>query len=138
MRRFNVVSFAILALGAVARSSPILAEECPALDAWFQPSGTPTPSNSEPKRGVDCEFYQRAWQQFLYATYKVDGTPRFLTAPYKRYGDLFGSDKAAGLFAGKISELILAPRTIEHASTTDAEDIFQAGSNGILIVITQF
>jgi hypothetical protein len=133
MRRSGLVIYVTFALSALNFSSSSLAEDCQAPDAWFKGSGTPVPSNSEPKRGVDCEFYQRAWQQFLYVTDKVANSPRFLKAPYKTYSDLFGTDKPAGLLAGKTTELILAPRTIEHASTTDAEDIFQAGSNGILI-----
>src|SRR5450631_4011613 len=109
-------------------------EECPAAKAWFAAGGTPAPSNSEPKRGNDCEFYQRAWQTFLYVTNLVDRSPRLLS--YKTYGEVFGIDPKAGPLGVAESGarmIVLAPRMMKTAQAADAEDIFQAGSNAILL-----
>ena len=107
------------------------AEECPAPRQWFSSSAVPTPGDAEPRRGVDCDFYQRAWQQFLFATESVSGKPRFFG--YKSYSDLFGRDDHAGLFSSSVQMMVLAPRTAESAQVEDAEDVFQAGSSAILI-----
>jgi hypothetical protein len=132
MRRYLKIS-TLLFLAAGSMTTTAGAEDCPAPAAWFKNSGTPPPPMTEPKRGVDCEFYQRAWQTFLFSTDQVKGTPRFLTVNYKTYAQVFGEDKPAGLLRGPGDMLILAPRTIESALTTEAEDVVQAGSNSILI-----
>jgi hypothetical protein len=109
-------------------------ENCPAAKAWFAASGTPAPSNAEPKRGNDCEFYQRAWQTFLYVTGLVYRSPLLLS--YKTYGEVFGVDLKAGPLGVAESGarmIVLAPRLIKAAQAADAEDIFQAGSNAILL-----
>jgi hypothetical protein len=121
-----------------------LAEECPAAKEWFATAGAPAPSNAEPKRGIDCAFYQLAWQTFLYVTDQINGSPRLLS--YETYSDVFGSDPNSGLLAPALSQtklltamerlnrpLVLAPRLQKSGQDIDAEDILQAGSSAILI-----
>jgi hypothetical protein len=135
--------FALLLVGALAgiTGAARADENCPAPEAWFKASGTPVPPTSEPKRGDDCAFYQRAWQTFLYSTDTKGGQPRFLAPPYKSYLQVFGTDEPAGLALPAASKtlvatsrmLVLAPRNMEVARVTEAEDIQQAGSKAILI-----
>ncbi|HEU0368493.1 MAG TPA: hypothetical protein VFR42_04760, partial [Candidatus Acidoferrum sp.] len=136
-RFFALLVGAFLGLSGAAYAD----EDCPAPKTWFQAKGTPVPPTSEPKRGDDCEFYQRAWQTFLYSTDKKGDQPRVLTPPYKSYLQVFGTDVPAGLVlpvasktvAATSNMLVLAPRNMEVARVTEAEDVFQAGSSAILI-----
>jgi hypothetical protein len=130
----RLIAGMLLALFVLVTQTARAEENCPAAKAWFAASGTPAPSNSEPKRGNDCEFYQRSWQTFLYVTDLMDRSPRLLS--YKTYSEVFGIDKKVGALG--VSEsgprmVVLAPRLIKAAQAADAEDIFQAGSNAILL-----
>jgi hypothetical protein len=114
-------------------------EDCAAPTDWFAGSETPEPLTAEPKADDDCEFYQRAWQQFLRATDGASGSPRFVT--FDSYADVFGADRLLGLLPTQATKtelvrakgLILAPRLIKSRQPTDAEDVLQAGSSAILI-----
>ncbi|MDA9406903.1 hypothetical protein XH80_09190 [Bradyrhizobium sp. CCBAU 45384] len=125
----------LIVVSLLISASLAVAEECPAAPGWFSAGGAPVPSNSEPSRGNDCEFYQRAWQTFLYVTDNIDGTPRLLS--YKTYSEVFGTDPKVGSLGAvanaKGRMLELAPRLMKAAQTTDAEDVLQAGSNAILL-----
>jgi hypothetical protein len=114
----------------------VAAENCPASPAWFATSGTPKPSTSEPKRGDDCAFYQRAWQTFLFVTQPIAGKPRFLSFP--TFATVFGSDPKIGLERSRgDSRMVLAPRLRKHGERSDTQfgedDISQAGSDTVLL-----
>jgi hypothetical protein len=133
----NQVMMLVIAAVLVCSSAFARAEECPAPKEWFSTSGVPLPSDAEPRRGADCDFYQRAWQNFLYATDGAQEAPRFTT--YKSYNDEFGTDRLAGLLASPEAQspskrlMTLAPRLMKAAHSTEAQDILQAGSSAILI-----
>jgi hypothetical protein len=131
MRR---IIFCLLTLCLLVPTVSARAEDCPAPKAWFSKTGTPVPSNAQPKRGNDCAFYQLAWQTFLYVTDQTNGSPRLLS--YETYLDVFGADAKAGLLTSvdrRNRLLVLAPRLLKTAQSVDAEDIDQAGSNAVLI-----
>jgi hypothetical protein len=131
----RVYAAMLTVLALLISGSPATAEECPASKDWFSVHGAPVPPNSEPKRGNDCAFYQRAWQTFLYVTDNVNGAPRLLS--FKTYGEVFGVDPKVGPLGvvadAKERTLVLAPRLIKTAQATDAEDVFQAGSKAMLL-----
>jgi hypothetical protein len=120
-----------------ASSSQVAEEECDADAAWFSGKPVAKPVNTEPTRGDDCQFYQRAMQHFLYAVQGNADSPRFLS--YQSYADLFGADLKAGLVSGARDPngnqklMVLAPRLEKAAQTAEAGDIFQAGSNAVLL-----
>ena len=107
------------------------AESCAAPKVWFAPRGTPAPPTSEPKRGYNCEFYQRAWQTFLYAITNPGGAPRLFGC--ETYTDVFVADPKGGALSGTNPLMALAPGLLRHGETTEAEEVFQAGSNAVLI-----
>jgi hypothetical protein len=108
--------------------------QCDAPDVWFGTSGTPVPLNAEPQRGDDCAFYKLAWQTFLYVTDQAEDGLRLLG--YETYADVFKSDqKAAPLTAAFRQKRLqeLGPQLRKTAESAAAEDIFQAGSNAVLL-----
>jgi hypothetical protein len=76
---------------------------------------------------ADCDFYQWAWQTFMYVTQPTGENVAFLR--YPTFEDLFGI-KASPLFADeRAGSLSLAPRNakLPNASTVDMRDYEQAG-----------
>jgi hypothetical protein len=132
----NRVTSIFLVILALAASVSLAEEQCPADKAWFAASGTPKPPTSEPKRGDDCAFYQRAWQTFLYVTATTGGKPRFLK--YSSFAQVFGPDTKIGLLPDPApSHMVLAPRLKKHGQAADTcvgeGDVTQAGSETILL-----
>src|SRR5471032_2653754 len=122
MKARMLVRWIALWMGALCFIAPLAhAEDCPAPKEWFAAGGTPPPSNAEPKRGNDCEFYQWAWQTFLFVTGDQNGSPRFLN--YKSYVDVFGQDRKGGFQAASSNLMVLAPRLVKPTKTTPAEDL---------------
>jgi hypothetical protein len=104
---------------------------CFAEPAWFLDSHIPR--NQEPDSGKECQFYQWAWETFLYITRpeKKGGSPRFLN--FVTPTELFGND-ATPLFKNRADNaLTLAPRVEESKIVSPLEDVLQANSKGILI-----
>lgn len=109
-------------------STKIVEEECSADNLFpIRP-----PSNAEPTRLQECEFYQWAWATFLYITQDSIGKPRFLS--YETPTKLFPS-KATSLFVKSLDNgiLLLAPRIEEDSVVTSSADVEQAISKGVLI-----
>lgn len=131
---------------------------------WLS-ANAPAPPSARPlshgEQGTDCPFYQAAWQQFLYATRPDEnGQPRFLSA-YLTVAELFPSSAVSTrMFARRNSavehaqtsvnvlaarpphsELMLAPRSLQHPNdTADPGDnaaiddgVRQAVTDGLLI-----
>jgi hypothetical protein len=123
----------------VGASTAVGDEDCAAGSDWFKSAETPEPDTTEPRAGEDCDFYQRAWQQFLRATDGTADSPRFLS--FETYASLFGADRQLGLLPSQAPRvaadgkrpLVLAPRLVKSRQANDAEDILQAGSSAILV-----
>src|ERR1700753_2984793 len=105
--------------------------DCQADPAWFL--DTHVPANKEPQKGNECQFYQWAWETFLYITRpgKPGGDPRFLD--FQTPTELFGND-ATPLFKQRADRVLtLAPRIEEDSIVAPLSDVLQANSKGILI-----
>ncbi|MER8513704.1 hypothetical protein NKH47_12220 [Mesorhizobium sp. M1060] len=134
----NQKLWSFLACALFAASPGLAHAECLAPDEWFAGATVPEPLNTEPQRGEECDFYQRAWQHFLYATQGDFDNPAFIS--YPSYTDVFGEDRKAGLFVSVDIKahagphiMSLAPRLMKSEQANNAEDILQAGSNQLLI-----
>jgi hypothetical protein len=118
----------------VAAQRDVMAQSCSAPSEWFP--RTYRPDNHEPTPGVSCEFYQWAWQTFLYITQaeKDGGDPRFTT--FDTPHDLFSTPLApapATASPSRKAMLRLTPLVAKQTKTVAADSIFQAITNGVLV-----
>lgn len=105
--------------------------DCLANPEWFL--DTHVPSNKEPQKGNECQFYQWAWETFLYITRpsKSGGQPKFLD--FQTPTELFGND-ATPLFKQRSDRMLtLAPRVEEDSVVAPLSEVLQANSHGILV-----
>ena len=121
-----------------AKTSPAECDEnhCPAGN-WFP--RTPPPSNAKPDRDCECDFYQWAWQTFLFVTQPDDdGRPRFLNfeTPTGLFGDTatprFLKPKGAQA-TNKTQMLVLSPRLEKESLVGDLNSVVQADGRGVLV-----
>jgi hypothetical protein len=128
----------------VLASLPGSAQTCPAPASWFPHSQTPPPNpNLFPGNttATDCDFHHWAWQTFLYLTQDSGGQPRFLS--YPTAADLFPADvsqRPAALASLKARNArpplrlkVRAAKPRVGGTVVDPDDIFQAGSGGVLV-----
>ncbi len=132
----RTLRYPVLALALAA--SPARAEDCPAPATWFPK--TPKPTFAKPDPDSDCEFYQWAWQTFLYVTQSDGNDPaaiRLLNYPTPQ--DLFQPTAATPRFAKQPNlppnkpRLRLAPRLAKNTEAVHLKDFLQADSKGILV-----
>lgn len=130
---------------SVAHSTQVAAaddETCAALPEWFpivSATSAQRAFNTEPKQ--ECEFYQDAYANFLFAVQNdpVSGVPRFFS--YKTYSQVFGQPPTLSTPAEKINRstgnvamFALTPRLIKRGiGSDDFDSVQQAGFNNILI-----
>lgn len=117
-------------------------ENCEAPPGWFPTTQKPTYQKPDPDS--DCEFYQWAWQTFLYVTQSEAGnaSPRFLT--YDTPDDVF-PPAATPRFAKDPAKqdpvvrpaekkvLRLAPRFSKLPGHSSLSSILQADSQGVIV-----
>ncbi len=110
---------------------------CEAPDIWFPV--TPPPTNGPLRPDNECDFYQWAWQSFLYVTQAeaAGGSPRFLA--FKTPDEIFNSQPPPR-FPEKLQEsaserklLQLAPRLEKEPDPVPSDSVLQATSHGILV-----
>lgn len=113
--------------------APAAAENCPAPPEWFAAGGTPKPLNQKPNPDSDCEFYQWAWQSFLYVTQPENKSgDQLRLLGFKTPEDIF-PPASTPRFPRTSAGLRLAPRLAKEPEAVALQEFLQADSRGVLI-----